>query len=92
MFNLPQIQVPLVSCPDGRVKIENTGVFLEHIIDDFEDGVIADEIVTRHNDLRLSDVFLVVSFYLKNRKEVEDYLALIRPAETDVGLKPMSAA
>ncbi len=90
MLNLPRIEVPLVCAPDGRVFIEDTGVSLEQVVADYEGGAIAEEIVARHDQLRLSDVFLVLSFYLKNRKEVEDYLA----AKTQKGPKtrPKSAA
>jgi uncharacterized protein (DUF433 family) len=75
MLNLPRLEVPLVTGPDGRVRVEGTEVLLEQILDDFEGGSNAEEIVARHGQLRLSDVFLVLSFFLKKRKEVEDYLA-----------------
>jgi len=78
MLNLPRIEVPVVLSPEGLVIVENTNVLLEQIVADFEGGASAEEIVTRHDQLRLSDVFLVLSFYLKNRKDVEDYLALRR--------------
>lgn len=75
MLNLPLIEVPLTSRSDGSVRVRGTQILLEQIIADFEDGAIADEIVNLHDGLRLSDVFLVLSYYLKHRKEVEAYLA-----------------
>jgi uncharacterized protein (DUF433 family) len=75
MLNLPQIEVPLTSRSDGSVRIRGTQVLLEQIVEDFEGGAIADEIVNMHEGLRLSDVFLVLSFYLKHRRDLESYLA-----------------
>lgn len=76
MMNLPHLEIPLVLSPDGFVRVEGTSVRLEEIAKDFESGATAEEIVSRHEQLRLSDVFLVLSYYLKRRKEVEDYLAI----------------
>jgi uncharacterized protein (DUF433 family) len=75
MLKLPHLIVPLALCPDGHMRVTGTEVTLEQIVSDFEDGASADEIASRHEDLRLSDVFLVLSCYLKHRKLVEDYLA-----------------
>jgi uncharacterized protein (DUF433 family) len=75
MFNLPSIEVPLVTGTDGIALIQGTDVALEGVIAAYEDGASAEEIAACHDGLRLSDVYLVVSFYLKNRREVEAYLA-----------------
>jgi len=90
MLNLPRIEVPLVSSPNGFVFVESTDVLLDQIVADFEGGAAAEEIVIQHDQLRLSDVFLVLSFYLKNRKEVEDYLAIHR--DKNLKARPQSAA
>ena len=90
MLDSPRIEVPLITCPDGRIRVVGTEVCLEHIVADFEGGTVADEIAERHPGLRLSDVFLVLSYYLKHRKVVEAYLAPF--AEQGPRSKPQSAA
>jgi uncharacterized protein (DUF433 family) len=75
MFNLPSIEVPLQTASDGVARIQGAEVTLESVIAAYEDGASAEEIAACHEGLRLSDVYLVVSFYLKNRKDVEAYLA-----------------
>jgi len=79
-----------VSSPDGLVWVANTSVLLDQIVADFEGGAVAEEIVSRHDQLRLSVVFWVLSFYLKHRKDVEDYLAARR--ERNINKRPPSAA
>jgi uncharacterized protein (DUF433 family) len=92
MLNLPTIQVPLLSGLDGFVRVEGTEVRLEQIVADFEDGASAEEIVSRHCSLRLSDVYMVLSFYLRNRKDVEDYLSARQQADHSVQRVPNTAA
>ena len=91
MLNLPHLEVPLVSTPDGSVLVRDTQVQLEHIVADFEDGASAEEIVSRHGELRLTDVFLVLSFYLKKRRDVERYL-LERQRPESARVRPKPAA
>jgi uncharacterized protein (DUF433 family) len=89
MLNLPRLDVPLVSNPNGHVCVEGSDVRLEEIVAAYEGGASAEEIAARHEMLRLSDVYLVLSFYLKRRKEAEDYLA----GQSDGGrIQPRSAA
>jgi uncharacterized protein (DUF433 family) len=88
MLNLPQLEVPLNTQPDGSVRINGSPILLEQVVTAFEGGVIADEIARCYPELSLSDVFLVLSFYLKHRKEVEDYLAYRQRGDALVKPKP----
>ncbi|HVT14448.1 MAG TPA: hypothetical protein VHE55_19455 [Fimbriimonadaceae bacterium] len=92
MFNLPYLEVPLITLPDGSVRVCGTQVLLEQIATEFEDGSSAEEIADRHERLRLSDVYLVLSFILKRRKEVEDYLELRRSMDPSERMRPRPAA
>jgi uncharacterized protein (DUF433 family) len=75
MFDSVYMEVPLERDPDGRVRVKGTEIALEQIVAEFEDGAIPDEIVFRHQELALGDVFLVLAFYMRYRKDLEDYLA-----------------
>jgi uncharacterized protein (DUF433 family) len=92
MLNLPPIPVPLSTCTDGTVRIQGTEVLLDEVVAAFEDGAIADEIVNRYPSLRLSDVFLVLSFYLLHRKDVEAYLSRRQRSQPGARMRPKPAA
>ena len=66
--------VPLYRDETGSIRISNTRVLLELVIRAFQDGATPEEIVQRYSTLQLADVYAVITFYLRHRKEVEDYL------------------
>jgi hypothetical protein len=49
-------------------------VLLELVVDAFEDGATPETIVQRYETLDLSDVYAVISYYLRHRQEVAAYL------------------
>lgn len=79
MLNLPLIEVPIVTSPTGDAYIKGTDVRIEDVIGAYEDGQSAEEIAATHAGARLTDIYLVLSFYLKNRREVEEYLSSHEP-------------
>ena len=66
--------VPLRADEDGVVRINATRVPLDIVVDAFQDGATAEEIVMRYPTLRLMDVYSVIAYYLHNQTEVEAYL------------------
>lgn len=74
MLNRPALEVPIQLGPDGSLQIGNSIVRLEEVIAEFERGRQAEEIVARFEGLDLRDVFLVLAYYLQDRKQVESYL------------------
>jgi uncharacterized protein (DUF433 family) len=69
-----QIIVPFVSDPHGTVRIGGTRVTLATVISSFQEGATAEEIVFQYPTLELADVYAVISYYLKHRPEMEEYL------------------
>lgn len=67
-------KVPLSTGTDGVIRIGNTRITLDTIVQTFLDGSTAEEIVYQYPVLDLSDVYAVISYYLKNRHTVEQYL------------------
>jgi len=47
---------------------------LERIVHAFEDGATPEAIVQSYDTLQLADVYAVVTWYLRHKEEVEDYL------------------
>lgn len=65
---------PLVKDSDGLVRVGGTRVSLDSVVFAFLDGSTPEEIVEQYPSLALADAYAAVSFYLKHRQEVDDYL------------------
>lgn len=68
------VSVPLYEDEHGGLRVTGTCVLLERIIHAFEDGATPEGIVQSYDTLQLADVYAVVSWYLRHKAEVEDYL------------------
>ncbi len=67
--------LPLVTDPNGTVRVGETRVTLDSVLEAFKNGATCEEIVLQFPVLDMSDVYLVIGFYLKNRETVEKYLS-----------------
>ncbi len=68
--------VPLRIDQDGVVRVNGTRVPLDIIVDAFQEGSTAEEIVMRYPTLRLTDVYSTIAYYLHHRAEVDAYLIM----------------
>jgi uncharacterized protein (DUF433 family) len=59
---------------DGVIRIGQTRVTLQTVIADFRQGNSPEEIVHHYPALTLSDVYLVLGYYLQHRDEVDEYV------------------
>ena len=59
---------------DGVFRVGGTRVTLDTVIVAFTEGATAEEIVYQYPALSLVDVYEVISYYLRNRSEIEAYL------------------
>jgi uncharacterized protein (DUF433 family) len=66
---------PLVTGPDGIVRITGTRVSLETVVAAFDAGATAEEIVQQYPSLELAAVYGVISYVLDHRAEVDAYVA-----------------
>jgi uncharacterized protein (DUF433 family) len=66
--------VPLKIDADGAVRVGNTRVTLDTLVDAFCEGATAEEIVQQYPSLLLEDVYSVIGYYLRRRGDVEAYL------------------
>jgi uncharacterized protein (DUF433 family) len=68
------VNVPLRMDEGGVIRIGNTRVTLQAMVADFHRGASPEEIAHHYSALNLSDVYLVVGYYLQNRAEIDAYV------------------
>jgi uncharacterized protein (DUF433 family) len=75
-MNMPlqAVAVPLFQDERGGLRVIGTRVLLERIVHAFADGATPEGIVQSYDTLQLADVYAVLTWYLRNKAEVEDYL------------------
>jgi uncharacterized protein (DUF433 family) len=76
-MNLPAVSdpVPLVVAEDGRViRVAGTRVTLDTVIGAFKRGATPEEIAQDYSAVSLADVYAVITYYLRHRSEVDEYL------------------
>ena len=80
VISLPALTgpAPLESTPDGAIRVSGTRVSLDSVIYSFKGGSTPEEIVQQYTTVDLPDVYAVISYYLQNREEVEEYLEASR--------------
>lgn len=66
--------IPLTVGGNGVAYIGGTRVTLDTLVAAYEQGASPEEIVARYATLELADVYAVITYYLRHREEVEDYL------------------
>jgi uncharacterized protein (DUF433 family) len=76
--------VPLRMDEGGTLRVGQTRVTLESVIEAFRDGATAEEIVHRYTSLALPDVYAVIAYYLRHRSEVDTCLQQCRREADDV--------
>lgn len=66
---------PIETDAYGVVRVARTRVTLDTVVTAFLEGCTPEEIAEQYPSLQLSDVYLVIGYYLRHRDEVHTYLA-----------------
>lgn len=66
--------VPLRRDDTGTVRVANTRITLDHIVELFEAGASAEEISCTFPSLNLADVYLVLGYLKKNEDQIATYI------------------
>src|SRR5436190_13270310 len=75
MISAPQAECPpLREDTSGALRVGDSRVLLELVIRAFQDGATPETIVQRYSSLVLGDVYAVIAYYLRHRREIELYL------------------
>ena len=61
--------------PEGGWRVARTRVSLDSVVHLFLDGASVEEIVCQFPALSLEQAYGAITFYLRNREEIDDYLS-----------------
>lgn len=76
--------VPLVADEHGVVRVSGSRVTLDAVVDSFDAGATPEEIAQQYPSLALEDVYTVVTYYLRRREQVDEYLDTRRAAAVQI--------
>lgn len=65
---------PLREDATGALRVGDSRVLLELVVRAFQDGATPETIVQRYSTLALPDVYAAITYYLRHRSEIEEYL------------------
>jgi uncharacterized protein (DUF433 family) len=74
MVTLHSDPLPLRVDETGTIRIGSSRVTLDVLLADYRSGMSPEEIVHQLDTLDLADVHFAISYYLRHRDEVDEYL------------------
>jgi uncharacterized protein (DUF433 family) len=69
------VDLSLHTDADGTIRVGNTRVTLDVVVNEYLNGAAPDEIAENFDVLNAADVHLVIGYYLAHRAEVDAYIA-----------------
>src|SRR6516164_1954811 len=70
---LPAESPPLRVDEGGAVRVGNSRVSLDLVVEQYENGMTPEDMLRAYDTLQLADVHAVIAFYLRHRDEVRAY-------------------
>ena len=67
--------VPIREDEAGALRVGETRVLVDLVVNAFDDGAMPEEIAQRYSTLHLPDVYAVIAYVLKHRPAIDEYLA-----------------
>ena len=67
--------VPLGAGQDGVIRVGDTRVTLDTVVEAFRRGATAEEITQQYPTLALADVYSVLGYFLRHEEQITAYLA-----------------
>ena len=74
MPTIEPVAVPLREDPAGVLRIGDTQVLLEVVVQAFQCGAAPETIVQSYDTLSLPDVYAVLAYCLTHREEIDEYM------------------
>lgn len=66
---------PLRNDPDGTIRVGNSRIVIDVIVEAYRDGSSAEEIAEMYPVLRVEEVYGAITYYLRHRQELDEYIA-----------------
>ncbi|MDZ7697230.1 MAG: DUF433 domain-containing protein [Deltaproteobacteria bacterium] len=66
--------VPIETDINGTMRISGSRVTLDSVVAAFNAGATAEEIAFQYPTLKLPDIYAVITYYLRQQKDVDAYL------------------
>jgi uncharacterized protein (DUF433 family) len=73
-LTIQNVPVPLAPDATGTIRVANTRVTLETLLEHYRAGATAEELTERFPVVSAADVHAVLAYYLRHQDEVESYL------------------
>jgi uncharacterized protein (DUF433 family) len=83
-FALRKELVPIETDINGTVRVTGSRVTLDSIVAAFNTGATAEEIACQFPTLKLADIYAIITYYLRQQKEVDAYLLKRRKASKEI--------
>ena len=74
LATLPTMSPPLRVDEGGVVRVGKSRVSLDLVVEQYENGVLPEDMVRAYDTLGLADVHAVIAYYLRHRDEIRAYL------------------
>src|SRR5690348_11545438 len=71
---LPPEPLPLRIDEQGAIRLAQSRISLDLVVEQYESGGTPEEIAAAFDTLTVADVYAAITYYLRHRDEVQDYL------------------
>jgi uncharacterized protein (DUF433 family) len=65
---------PLRVDESGAVRVGNSRITLDLVVEQYENGMTPEDIVRAYDSLELADVYETLAYYLRHKEDVDAYL------------------
>jgi uncharacterized protein (DUF433 family) len=85
MLTYPETQViPLTTTKDGVIRVTGTRIGLDIIVEDYKAGMSPEEIAYNYPSLSLADTYAVITYYLQNKSDVDEYIGQLNQKSEEI--------
>jgi uncharacterized protein (DUF433 family) len=74
LFPLDAIAPPLRIVEGGAVRVGNSRITLDLVVEEYESGMTPEDMVRAYDTLVLADVYGAIAYYLSHRDAVREYM------------------
>lgn len=75
MLTYPETQIiPLTTTEDGVIRVIGTRIGLDIVVEEYNAGMSPEEIVYNYPSLSLANIYAVITYYLQNKRDVDEYI------------------